>query len=137
MSLTVPGCSGGALKNALDWKSSVLPDQKLVVEVPIPQAKPWLVRLASFRVGFRPERRTDRMRDEICAVLPELVDEHGEFTKRAVMARLNPGRDERRGWAVDKALQRMARSDREAGGVVRVAPESFQAGQKARGPKPH
>ncbi len=107
------------------------------VEVPIPQAKPWLVRLASFRVGFRPERRTDRMRDEICAVLPELVDEHGEFTKRAVMARLNPGRDERRGWAVDKALQRMARSDREAGGVVRVASGSFQAGQKARGPKPH
>ena len=46
-----------------------------------PQAKPWLVRLPAFRVGPRLERRTGRVRDEILAVLPELVDERGELIR--------------------------------------------------------
>ena len=70
------------------------------MEVLLTHAKPRLVRLAAFRVGPRPERQTGRVRDEILAVLPELVDEWGEFTMSQVMARLNPDEEERRGWAV-------------------------------------
>ena len=60
-------------------------------------------------MGPRPERQTGRVRDEILVVLPELIDERGEFTMRQVQARLNPGNDARRGWAVEKAVQRMSR----------------------------
>ena len=79
------------------------------VEFAGPQAKPWLVRLPAFRMGPRLERWTGRVRDEIEAVLPELVDEHGEFTMRELMTRLNPVNAERRRWAVEKAVWRLAR----------------------------
>ena len=82
------------------------------MEILLTHAKPRLVRLAPFRVGPRQERQTGRVRDEILAVLPELVNEWGEFTMRQVQARLNPGNDARRGWAVEKAMQRLSvRSD--------------------------
>ena len=77
------------------------------MEVLLTHAKPRLVRLAPFRVGPRPERQTGRARDEVLAVLPELVDERGVFTMRQVQARLNPDDDARRGWAVEKAVRRM------------------------------
>lgn len=48
------------------------------------------------------------MRDEILAVLTEIVDQHGEFTERDLMARLNPDKQVRRQWAVEKALTRLA-----------------------------
>lgn len=88
------------------------------MEVLLTHAKPRLVRLAAFRVGPRPERQTGRVRDEILAVLPELVDEWGEFTMSQVMARLNPDEEERRGWAVEKAMQRLGRGG--GPGVVRL-----------------
>ncbi len=46
-------------------------------EVPVPQAKPRLVRLASCRVGVRPGQTERCVRTEILAVLDELVDSDG------------------------------------------------------------
>lgn len=77
-------------------------------EVLLTHAKPRLVRLTPFRMGSRPERQTGRVCDKILAVLSELVDERREFTMRELAARLNPGHDERRGRAVEKAVQRLA-----------------------------
>jgi hypothetical protein len=82
------------------------------VEVPIPQAKPRLVRLAGFRVGVRPGKSARCVRTEILAVLDELVGEDGILAQRAVVARLNPSGDERRRWAVERALWRMAHRSR-------------------------
>ncbi len=48
------------------------------------------------------------MRDEILAVLPELINERGEFRLGDLVARLNPDDDLRRRWAVEKALVRLA-----------------------------
>ncbi len=79
------------------------------MEVQSPQAKPWLVRLEAFQIGVRPGPLRQTVRDEILAVLPKLVDEHGEFTMRDLMARLNADNEERRRWAVEKALRRLAR----------------------------
>lgn len=80
------------------------------MEALLTHAKPRLVRLTAFRVGPRPERRTGRVRDEILAVLPELVGARVEFTMNALMTRLNPGNEDRRQWAVEKAVRRLARS---------------------------
>ena len=90
----------------------------LVVEVPIPQAKPRLVRLASFRVGVRPGRTERCVRTEILAVLDELVGSDGILTQRAVVARLNPEDDERRNWAIARALWRMAHQRRDGDPVL-------------------
>ena len=92
-----------------------------------PQAKPWLVRLPVFRVGPRLERWTGRVRDEIEAVLPELVDERGEFTMKELMARLNPGNEDRRRWAVEKAVRRLAKcvSGTEASTLRRCEPGRY------------
>ncbi len=79
----------------------------------IPQAKPWLVRLASFRVGVCPGRTEHCVRTEILAVLDELVGENGILTQRNVVAQLNPDGDERRRWAIERALWRMAHRRRE------------------------
>ena len=77
------------------------------VEVQSPQAKPWLIRLEGFQIGVRPGPERWTVRDEILAVLPELVNEHGEFTLRDLIARLNPDNGERRRWAVEKAVARL------------------------------
>ena len=60
------------------------------MEVPIPQAKPQLVRLATFRVGVRPGRGAQCVRNEILAVLDQLVGSDGILAQRDVVARLNP-----------------------------------------------
>ena len=79
-----------------------------MVEVAIPQAKPWLIRLEVFQIGVRPGPQCWAVRDEILAVLPEIVNQHGEFTERDLMARLNPDKQVRRRRAVEKALTRLA-----------------------------
>ena len=66
------------------------------VEVPSPQAKPWLIRLESFQIGVRPGPLRWTVGDEILAVLPELVDERGEFRLADLVAHLNPDKDQRR-----------------------------------------
>ena len=78
------------------------------VEVRVPQAKPLLVRLSPFRLNIRPARSARTVRDEILAVLPELIDEHGELMMCDLLSRLNPEGDNRRRWAVEKAVWRMA-----------------------------
>ena len=77
------------------------------MEVRSPQAKPWLVRLEVFQIGVRPGPYRLMLRDEILAVLPELVDERGEFRLRDLVARLNPDNDQRRRWAVERTLARL------------------------------
>ena len=72
-----------------------------------PQAKPWLIRLEVFQIGVLPGPQRWAVRDEILAVLPEIVNQHGEFTERDLMARLNSDKQVRRR-AVEKALTRLA-----------------------------
>ena len=88
------------------------------MEVPIPQAKPRLVRLASFRVGVRPGRTERCVRTEILGVLAELIGEDGILTQRDVVERLNPSGHERRRWAIERALRRMAHRRREVDPVL-------------------
>ena len=65
------------------------------------------------------------MRDEILAVLLELIDEHGEFMMRDLLSRLNP-EDENRRWAVEKAVWRLVqRPLRVATIVTRRGPGLF------------
>lgn len=81
---------------------------RALVEVRVPQAKPLLVRLSPFRLNIRPGKSARTVRDEILAVLPELIDEHGELMMCDLLSRLNPEGDNRRRWAVEKAVWRMA-----------------------------
>ena len=98
-----------------------------VVEVQSPQAKPWLVRLEAFQIGVRPGPERWTVHAEILAVLPELVDERGEFTERDLMARLNPDKHVRRQWAVEKALTRLAMDRQDHPALVnRLAPGLFR-----------
>ena len=55
------------------------------------------------------------MRDEIEAVLPEIVDVRGQFTMRDLMSRLNPQNEDRRRWAVEKAVLRLSRCSKQSG----------------------
>ena len=89
-----------------------------VVEVPSPQAKPWLVRLEAFQIGVRPGPQRWTVRDEILSVLGELVGADGILTQRDVVAWLNPSGDERRRWAIGRALWRMAHRRREGDPVL-------------------
>lgn len=61
-----------------------------------------------FQISVRPGPQRWTVRDEILAVLPVIVDQHGEFTERDLMLRLNPDKQVRRQWAVEKALTRLA-----------------------------
>lgn len=72
-----------------------------------PQAKPWLVRFESFQIGVRPGPYRLTLRDEVVTVLPELVDERGEFRLRDLVACLNPDNELRRRWAVERTLSRL------------------------------
>ena len=92
-----------------------------MVEVQSPQAKPWLVRLEAFQIGVRPGPERWTVCDEILAVLPELVDERGEFRMRDLVGRLNSDNDLRRRWAVEKAVQRM-----EVTSLVRLGAGRYQ-----------
>lgn len=97
------------------------------MEVPIPQAKPRLVRLGAFRVGVRPGPERPTVRDEILAVLPELVDGRNEFRMRDLMDRLNPYEDSRRRWAVEKALVRLCTEVTSTSGVTRTGAGRYRA----------
>ena len=92
-----------------------------LVEVQSPQAKPWLVRLESFQIGVRPGPQRVTVRDEILAMLPELVDGRGVFRLRDLVARPNSDNDLRRRWAVEKAIQRM-----EVTSLVRLGAGRYQ-----------
>ena len=98
-----------------------------MVEVRVPQAKPLLVRLEPFPISVRPGPSRLTARDEILAVLPELVNERSEFTERSLIARLSPDRQDRRRWAVEKALARLtvARKDQQPL-ADRVSPGLFR-----------
>ena len=63
------------------------------VEVQSPQAKLWLVRLEASQIGVRPGPNRLTLRDEVIAVLPELIAERGEFRLRDLVARLNLDND--------------------------------------------
>ncbi len=97
------------------------------MEVPSPQAKPWLVRLEAFQIGVRPGPQRWTVRDEILSVLPELVDERGEFRLADLVARLNPDKDQRRQWAVEKAVWRMAGASGMSLPLVALGIGRFQA----------
>ncbi len=53
-------------------------------------------------------------------MLDELVGENGILTQRDVVARLNPDGDERRRWAIERTLWRMAHRRREGDPVLKV-----------------
>jgi hypothetical protein len=91
-----------------------------LVEVQSPQAKPWLIRLESFQIRVRPGPQRVTVRDEILAVLPELVDERGEFTMQDLVARLNPDNDNRTRWAVEKALMRLRAVEEPGSALTRL-----------------
>ena len=90
------------------------------MEVQSPQAKPWLIRLESFQIRVRPGPQRVTVRDEILAVLPELVDERGEFTMQDLVARLNPDNDNRTRWAVEKALLRLRAVEEPGSALTRL-----------------
>ena len=89
-------------------------------EVLLPQAKPWLVRLAPFQISVRAGPKRWTVRDEILAVLAELMDERGEFRFRDLVARLNPDNDLRRRWAMEKALMRLCADEEPGSTLTRV-----------------
>lgn len=60
------------------------------------------------------------MRTEILAVLDEFVSEDGILTQRDIVTRLNPAGDERRRWAIGRALWRMAHCGRVGDPVLEV-----------------
>ncbi len=103
------------------------------VEVQSPQAKPWLVRLASFQIGVRPGPQRVTVRDEILAMLPELVDGRGVFRLRDLVARLNSDNDLRRRCAVEKAIQRMEVTSLVRLGAGRYRLPFNQAVRRSRG----
>ncbi len=77
-------------------------------DVLAPQTKRWLVRPEVFQIGVRPGSSRWTVHDEILVVLPELVDGREELRFADLVVRLNPDNDERRWWAVEKAVWRMA-----------------------------
>ncbi len=96
------------------------------MEVQSPQAKPWLIRLESFQIRVRPGPQRVTVRDEILAVLPELVDERGEFTMQDLVARLNPDNDNRTRWAVEKALLRLRAVEEPGSALTRLGSGRFR-----------
>jgi len=83
------------------------------LEALIPQAKPWLVRLAPFRIETRTLRRPGTARERVLAALDELgVGTGGEFTMRDVYGHLSIVIGSKEHRAVQRAIDRMYRGDR-------------------------
>ena len=90
-----------------------LPSQSLFVEAPIPEAKPWLVRLAPFRIETRTLRRPGTSRERVLGSLDELgLGAGDEFAMGDVYRHqgIAVGTKEHR--AVQRAIDRMYRGDR-------------------------
>lgn len=84
--------------------------------MPIHRTKPWLVRLASFRIGNRPGWAARCVRTEILAVLDDLVGDDGIH---------DPAR---RGWAIQRALWRMVHRGRAGDPLLEsVGPGRYRA----------
>ena len=83
------------------------------VEMQIPQAKPWLVRLAPFRVDLRTLRQPGTARERVLAALDAMSVEAGDmFTVRDVYGYLGIVTGTRERGAVQRAIDRMYRGDR-------------------------
>ncbi len=79
----------------------------------IPQAKPWLLRLAPFQVELRTLRQPGTARERVLAALDELGAEAGDvFALRDVYGYLGSFTGTREHGAVQRAIDRMYRGDR-------------------------
>ena len=83
------------------------------VEMQIPQAKPWMVRLAPFQIELRTLRQPGTVRERALAALDELGVRAGdEFAMRDVYGHLGILMGTREYRAVQRAIDRMYRGDR-------------------------
>ncbi len=81
--------------------------------MPVPQAKPWLVRLALFSIELRTLRRPGTARERVLAALDELGVRAGdEFAMRDVYGQLGIIMGTREYRAVQRAIDRMYRGCR-------------------------
>ena len=84
-----------------------------MVEMQIPQAKPWLVRLAPFQIELRTLRQPGTARERVLAVLDELgVRADDVFAVRDVYGQLGIFTGTKDHGAVQRAIDRMYRGDR-------------------------
>ncbi|MHB1905689.1 MAG: hypothetical protein ACYCRG_02135 [Acidimicrobiales bacterium] len=82
------------------------------MEMPIPQAKPWMVRLAPFQIELRTLRQPGTVRERALAALDELGVRAGdEFAMRDVYGQLGILMGTREYRAVQRAIDRMHRGD--------------------------
>ena len=93
---------------------SEVPSKRLFVEAPIPQAKPWLVRLATFRIETRTLRRPGTARERVLAALAELgvLPGGAEFQMSDVYRHLGVAVRSGEYLALQRARDRMYRGDR-------------------------
>ena len=81
--------------------------------MPVPQAKPWLVRLAPFRIEARTLRRPGTARERVLAALDAMSVEVGDvFAIRDVYGQLGIVTGTKEHGAVQRAIDRMYRGDR-------------------------
>jgi len=82
-------------------------------EVPVPQAKPWLVCLAPFSIESRTLRRPGTARERVLAALGEFgVEAGGEFAMRDVYGQIGIVTGTKEHGAVQRAIDRMYRGGR-------------------------
>ncbi len=88
-------------------------EHALVVEAPVPQAKPWLVRLAPLRIELRTLRQPGTARERALAALDELGVGAGDvFAVRDVYGQMGIVTGTKEHGAVQRAIDRMYRGDR-------------------------
>ena len=104
-------------------------EHALVVEMQIPQAKPWLVRLAPFQIELRTLRQPGTARERVLVALDELGVEAGdEFAMRDVYGQLGIVTGTKEHGAVQRAIDRMYRGDRgRAPGLERVKVDWYRS----------
>ena len=83
------------------------------MEMQVPQAKPWLVRLVPFQIELRTLRQPGTARERVLAALDAMGVEAGdEFAVRDVYGQLGIFAGTREHGAVQRAIDRMYRGDR-------------------------
>ncbi len=105
----------------------------------IPQAKPWLVRLAPFRVELRRLRQSGTARERVLAALDELGVKAGDvFAVRDVYGQMGIVTGTKEHGAVQRAIDRMYRGDRgRASELERVGGGGYRRmGQVPSSPSP-
>ena len=85
-----------------------------LVEAPIPQAKPWLVRLAPFRIETRTLRRPGTARERVLGSLDEMgvLPGGAEFQMSDIYRHLGVAVRSTEYLALQRAIDRMYRGDR-------------------------